>query len=162
MKVRHNRVRDNLFELMAKAGLQPERKVTLSPPHADLRPADILIKSTGGTWPTAVDITISHPLTSSKTHTVTVVRNTALVCEKEKKDKYTGPCTDCEWKFQPFAMTTFGAFGPSTRSFWRDIAYLLFGDMEPWLRGIKMAQYRHRLSGTLMQCIAEQLRISED
>ena len=114
----HNKVRDYFLATGRDTGWSPDFEFSL--PSSQIRPSDILLR-TFGPRPTAVDVTITHPLRPS--YNIAAVNEVALAAEKAevlKRQMYDQPCTSAGWAFKPFGMEVTGALGPSAeRLIWK-------------------------------------------
>ena len=60
--VRHNAVRDAIFDTAAAAALAPLREVRDLLPGNNRRPADVFLRNWAGGLDAALDVTVTHPL----------------------------------------------------------------------------------------------------
>jgi hypothetical protein len=108
---RHNHVRNFLYSISQEVGWSPSLEEML--PGTQTRPADVLLSSLDAS-PTAVDVTIVHPLRPSGQTIAGSAHpgNAAAQAEATKTTASASPCAERHWLFRPFGMEVTGALGP--------------------------------------------------
>ena len=152
---RHQAMQEALAQLLTDAGQPFEREVTLpNASDAQLRPADILLRSWQSGKDTAVDITVVHGWQAT-------VRSAAVTREKwrtflthketQKVTKYAAACHHAGWTFLPMAFGTWGGLGPQAAK----LAYRLLKRAASWadgdLRAARQEELRLGLGLSLMR-----------
>ena len=126
--LRHDKVYDNLRDVLAKAGISTtdeppfqEMQNALGEGEEGLHRADILAILPGGRS-VMIDVTIVHPLgskrVSSAWHTFGAAAKWA---EKRKWEKWQGFVDKPQYEFVPFAVETYGRLGPQASAFLKEI-----------------------------------------
>ena len=112
--IRHNRLRDVLYESCSRALLRPqlERGAGLSERNQQSRPADICIPGWTLGQPAAVDVTVAHPLNPEYlTGASATVFHVTEAAEERKRHENGDKCRELGWVCLPFAITAYGALG---------------------------------------------------
>ena len=115
MVPRHHALRDQLCDVLQKAGLRHKAEVVIPPgggrvsPFALERPADILLIGWDRGRDVAVDLTFSHPLNVS-CHPLSREKAKRHLTDVEhaKKTKEGAQCTAVGWGFHPAAFSPWG------------------------------------------------------
>ena len=122
---RHNALRDQMAAALGDLGLGVKTEVTvpqfLPTPDADRRPADIHVTGLDAT-PTAVDISIVHPLAPSNDLPAAEPGRAAKLAEAKKLSQSSSICSAAGWTFVPFVLETTGAAGAFATSFVKKLA----------------------------------------
>jgi hypothetical protein len=122
LTLRHNTVRDALYDLLLKARFSPEKDAPVycfgyrsGGRSAIYRPADILMAGDDFDRD-CVDITVVSPLVTSNQSRV-VVGKAAEEAESRKVTKHRVPCEQAGFGFKPFAVDVFGVMSKSAYKF---------------------------------------------
>ena len=106
---RHNYIRDTLASILCNLGFPCRTEVCL--PGTDIVPADIFIPSIAEGSPTAVDVSVVHPLQPSHHATATVTAGTSAEARAASKVAfYSDKCSTRCWAFSAFVAGTTGAW----------------------------------------------------
>ena len=87
-------------------------------PDSRIRPADILVHPPDHPSPTAVDVSVVHPLQLSSPSAEEAPGAFAAAREQEKALHHAS-CAAAGWSFTPVAVEVTGAWGPSAQKFVR-------------------------------------------
>ena len=99
---RHSEIQDWLLQTARTAVVSCTKEAAL-PDHT--RPADVLLHTWKGAGPTAVDITVVHPLRPSEPRpSPDGVRKILLREEKAKLSKYKATCRAAGWGITPLVI----------------------------------------------------------
>jgi hypothetical protein len=154
-KGRHDRLRDELCKIAARAGLLPSKE----PPNilkpvdsSNDKPADVLIPDYQNGKACCFDIVISSPFTQVQKSSEESGYH-MKAAEKRKCDLYQERCNQVNHDFSPFAMDVFGGMGVSCHALVKRLAIALADkDNAPvWL---KTAHIRQRLVATVQKGVA--------
>ena len=117
---RHNTMRDAFADLATSAGLQCRTSVGL--PGTNLVPADIFLPSFSDV-PTAVDVSVVHPLHPSRSTQAAVTTGAAAEARAEEKVTLYGElCKERNWDLWAVVAETTGAWCQSGQRFVRQLA----------------------------------------
>jgi hypothetical protein len=117
---RHNCLRDTLATELCSLGFPCRTEVCL--PGTSQVPADIFLPHIGEDSPTAVDVSVVHPLQPSASK-ATVTTGTAAEARAESKVRtYGEQCRVRSWAFVAFVAETTGAWNQAAQRFVRKVA----------------------------------------
>jgi hypothetical protein len=120
-QIRHNEIRDALFQLCQSSGLTPRKEEALD--DSSRRPGDIYLPSFSLGKAAAVDVSVVYPLqVSLLSYAAETPLAAAAHRESQKKEKYIQDCMAQGIQFYPVALETFGAIGPDSLVFLRKLA----------------------------------------
>ena len=114
VSVRHNAVRDLLFQKAAEAQLGPQKEPqNLIPQHGELRPADVFIPNFRYGRDVCIDVSIVSPFLHIEQASATPGFN-ANFKASQKISKYRNMCQENGLDFVPFVMESIGGFHPDS------------------------------------------------
>ena len=117
---RHNTLRDAFVDIATSAGLACRTSVGL--PGTNLVPADLFLP-TFSDAPTAVDVSVVHPLHPSRSAQAAVTAGAAAEARAEEKVKLYGEqCRERHWDLWAVVSETTGAWCQSGQTFVRRLA----------------------------------------
>ena len=120
---RHNHIRGALFHLAQSANWSPVLEKQL--PNSLDRPADLLLQNLDSR-PTAVDVTVVHPLRPSASVAVRAQRDSAAAdAEAQKIARNRVVCEGAGWNFMPFGLEVTGGLGPAAKKLCRRLTQQL-------------------------------------
>ena len=111
---RHNRLRDAFAVELRLAGVPVRTEVQL--PGSQSRPADIFIADPESAVPTAVDVSVVHPLQLSAFSAEDAPGTFAASRELATRTSSAAECAAAGWNFVPICAETTGAWGLKRRN----------------------------------------------
>ena len=161
--IRHNRLRDEVFDLCRRAHLSVsvERGHSLTRDLAHTRPADILIAGWDRGKPAALDLTITSPLCSAiLSESCHQASAAALAAEARKLHSNGSKCQELGWSCIPLAVETYGNWGKEAHdTFSRLASYLAIHQSSP--KPAVVAEIYGRLNIALVRSIARAILARE-
>eukprot|EP00731_Ephydatia_muelleri_P029188 Em0020g832a len=161
--IRHNRPRDEVFDLCRRAHLSVsvERGHSLTRDLAHTRPADILIAGWDRGKPAALDLTITSPLCSAiLSESCHQASAAALAAEARKLHSNGSKCQELGWSCIPLAVETYGNWGKEAHdTFSRLASYLAIHQSSP--KPAVVAEIYGRLNIALVRSIARAILARE-
>ncbi len=113
---RHNSIRDIIFSTMNSGGIGVEKEKAHLFDNSNERPGDIFVPHWIGLKSAAFDVTITNPLNVKGGNGTPMEEGVAAgQAEESKRKKYDVACNVAGIKFEPFALETYGAFGPNAK-----------------------------------------------
>ena len=112
-------LRDNLAAELTAAGVGVRTEVQL--PGSGSRPADIA--DPANATPTAIDVSVVHPLQLSASSAEDTPGAFAAAREQAKRSSSTADCAAAGWAFMPVCAETTGAWGPQAQKHIRKIIF---------------------------------------
>ncbi|KAL5499463.1 hypothetical protein EMCRGX_G010889 [Ephydatia muelleri] len=160
---RHNRLRDEVFDLCGRAHLSVsvERGHGLTRDLAHTRPADILIAGWDRGKPAALDLTITSPLCSVILGESCYQAGAAALAAETRKLHSNGPkCQELGWSCIPLAVETYGNWGKQAHdTFSRLASFLAIHQSSP--KAVVVAEINGRLNVVLVRSIARAILARE-
>ena len=161
--IRHNRLRDNIFDLSRHAHLSVrlEKGNGLTRDLDHTRPADILIDGWDRGKPAALDITITSPLCPAILGESCQQAGAAVLAAEARKLHSNGPkCQEVGWSCIPLAVETYGNWGKEAHdTISRLASHLAIHQSSP--KSSVVAEIYGRLSMTLVRSIARAILARE-
>ena len=123
--LRHNAVRDVLFNTFRRAGLSSHLEVGSGwgQDCSRTRPADILVTNWDNGISAAFDVTVTSPLNSSVIMEAGMYSGVAArAAEFRKHSENNTKCVQLSWKCIPLAVESYGAWGPEALKAFSQVA----------------------------------------
>jgi hypothetical protein len=118
---RHNHIRDALATALRVMGFPCRTEVAL--PGTELVPADIFLPTLADGSPTAIDVSVVHPLQPSRSATATVAAGTSAEARAASKvTMYGAKCTSRSWAYTAFVAETTGSWNQAAQKLVRKLS----------------------------------------
>jgi hypothetical protein len=151
---RHNAVRDALAQSLRNHGITCRTEVAIGTRR---RPADVALDTFDPRGPLALDLVLHHPLAPSASREINAMKASMVDEERRKSEESDELCHSNGWLFTPMCWHLWGGVGPQGAAVLQRLQKAIAGDSQGWVRIQKLANFRQRLSFTVMRYVGEQL-----
>ena len=148
--MRHNAIRDTLFDAAQSAALAPTREASGVVAYSQSRPADILLPTWRHGRPAALDVHVISPLQNSTLHEAATTPGHALnVGVQRKLTAHLANCRAAGIEFIPIVAETLGGLAEDTIFMIRTIGKAISHRTTTDNPSISISQLFHRLAISL-------------
>ena len=151
---RHDAVRDALTQSLRNHGIACRTEVAIG---SRRRPADIAVDAFDPRGPLALDLVLHHPLAPSAPREIPAMKKSLAEAERKKVEESEELCHSNGWLFAPMSWHLWGGVGPHASAFLQRVQKAVGGELQGWARIQKLAQFRQRLSFSVMSFVGQQL-----